>query len=87
LDFNEQIIEICDTFSGMQIFMDMSLKTKHLTIRLSGEMFQKLAETIVIEQRTKSSIMRDLLSDYMDENKRGIDKQNLKENKYKKKLK
>lgn len=72
----------------MKIFIfDMSLKSKHLTIRLSEEQFKTLSDILVIEQRTKSSIMRDLLSDYMDENKRGIDKQNLKENKYKKKLK
>lgn len=53
----------------------MSLKTKHLTIRLSEEQAKKLADTLAIEQRTKSSLIRDILSDYIDGNKRGMDKQ------------
>ncbi len=61
----------CDTFSEKQIFICMTKKTKHLTIRLSEEQFKKLADTLVIEQRTKSSLMRDLLSDYIDGNKSG----------------
>jgi len=58
----------------------MSKKTKHLTIRLSEEQFRKLADTIVIEQKTKSSLMRDILSDYMDGNKSSIEKKNQKNN-------
>jgi len=61
----------------------MSLKTKHLTIRLSEEQFKKLADTLIIEQRTKSSLMRDILSDYIDGKKSGIDRQNLKNKKIK----
>ena len=85
-DFNKQIIEECDTFSETQIFIDMSLKTKHLTIRLSEEQFKKLADTLVIEQRTKSSLMRDILSDYIDGNKGGIDNRDQKNNINKKTL-
>jgi predicted DNA-binding protein len=67
--------------------MDMrGLKTKHLTIRLSEEQFKKLADTLVIEQRTKSSLLRDILSDYIDGNKGGIDKQNQNKNKNQKPL-
>lgn len=71
----------------MQIFINMSLKTKHLTIRLTGEQFKKLADTLVIEQRTKSSLMRDILSDYIDGNKNRIDKPTQTQNKSQKTLK
>lgn len=50
----------------MKIFIDMGLKVKHLTIRLSQEQFKKLADTLVIEQRTKSSLMREILCEYID---------------------
>jgi len=66
--------------------MNMSLKTKHLTIRLSEEQFKKLADTLLIEHRTKSSLMRDILSDYIDGNENGIDKKHPKKNKNKKPL-
>jgi len=59
----------------------MTKKTKHLTIRLTEEQFKKLADTLIIEQRTKSSLMRDILSDYIEGNKVGIDKQNRKNKK------
>jgi predicted DNA-binding protein len=65
----------------------MSKKTKHLTIRLTEEQFKKLADTLVIEQRTKSSLMRDILSDYIDGDKSGIDNQTQSQNKSKKSLK
>ena len=64
----------------------MTKKTKHLTIRLSEEQFKKLADTLVIEQRTKSSLMRDILSDYIDGNKGGIDNRDQKNNINKKTL-
>lgn len=64
----------------------MSLRTKHLTIRLTEEQFKKLADNLVIEQRTKSSLMRDLISDYIDGDKRRIDKATLGHNKNKKTL-
>lgn len=54
----------------------MIKKTKHLTIRLTEEQFKKLADVRINEQRTKSSLMRDLLSIYMDGSKNGSDKQN-----------
>lgn len=66
--------------------MDMSLKTKHLTIRLSEEQFKKLADILLIEQRTKSVLLRDILSDYIDGNRSGIDKKHQKKNKNQKPL-
>lgn len=75
-----------NTFPLWAIFIDMSKKTKHLTIRLSQELLKMLEDTLVIEQRTKSSLMRDILSDYMDGNKSKIDKRNEKNNKNKKTL-
>jgi hypothetical protein len=79
LEFNKQIIKKSDTISQKQIFINMK-KPKHLSIRLSEEQFKKLADTLVKEQRTKSSLMRDILNDYMDANKRGNDNQNQKIN-------
>jgi len=63
-------------FPKCRYLSGMSKKTKHLTIRLSEEQFKKMADTLVIEQRTKSSLMREILSDYMDGNKSGMGKQN-----------
>ena len=40
----------------------MIKKTKHLTIRLTEEQFKKLAGVKINEQRTKSSLIRDLLA-------------------------
>lgn len=54
----------------------MTKKTKHLTIRLSEEQFKKLADTLVLEQRTKSALMRDILCDYIDGNYKRAEKQN-----------
>jgi predicted DNA-binding protein len=64
----------------MQIFIDMK-KPKHLSIRLSVEQFKKLADNLVIEQKSKSLLMREILEDYLDGNKRDINKQNKKNNK------
>jgi predicted transcriptional regulator len=59
----------------------MGLKTKHLTIRLSEDQFKKLADTLLSEQRTKSSLVRDILSDYIDKNKMRNDSKNQKNHK------
>jgi hypothetical protein len=77
--FKRQIIEKCDTFSGMQIFIDMK-KPKHLSIRLTVEQFRKLADNLVIEQKSKSLLMREIIEDYLDGNKLGINKQDHKKN-------
>jgi hypothetical protein len=53
-------------------------KPKHLSIRLSVEQFKKLEDNLLIEQKTKSSLMRDILSDYMDGNKSSSEKKNQK---------
>ncbi len=39
---------------------------RHLRIRISEEQFRKLAEVAIIEQRTISSLIRDLLFEYLD---------------------
>lgn len=54
----------------------MEKKTKHLRIRITEEQFKKLADNMVIEQRTKSSLMRDILSDYLELNDKRAEKQN-----------
>jgi hypothetical protein len=51
-------------------------KTKHIIVRITESQFKKLADVLIIEKKTKSSLMRDLLSTYMDENKIGLDKKN-----------
>jgi hypothetical protein len=80
LNIDKQLIEKCDPFSETQIFIDMSKKTKHLTIRLSEEQFRKLADTLVIEQKSKSLLMREILEDYLDRNKSRIEWKNQKNN-------
>jgi hypothetical protein len=57
------------------LFIDMSLKTKHLTIRLSEEQLKKLTDVLMTEKRTKSSLLRDILCDYIDGNDGRINKQ------------
>jgi hypothetical protein len=54
----------------------MERKTKHLRIRITEEQFKKLADNLVIEQRTKSSLMRDILCNYLDMNYKRPEKQN-----------
>ncbi len=48
------------------IFIGMDRFDRHLRIRISEEQFRKLAEAAIIEQRTISSIIRDLLCEYLD---------------------
>ena len=48
------------------IFIGMDRFDRHLRIRITEEQFRKLAEVAIIEQRTISSIIRDLLSEYLD---------------------
>lgn len=62
----------------MCILINMKKMTKHVTIRISEEQFKKLADTLVIEERTKSSLMRDILCDYIDGNKSRNEKRNQK---------
>lgn len=40
-------------------------KTRHLIVRISETQFQRLAETLITEQRNKSEILRDALESYM----------------------
>lgn len=68
------------------VFIGMDKLDKHIRIRLTTEQFRRLADVLITEQRTKSSLMRDILSDYLDGNKRGIYKQTLKKNKNQKTL-
>jgi predicted DNA-binding protein len=61
--------------------MGMTNKTKHLRIRLTEEQFNRLAEALIIKHKTKSSLVRDALNDYMDGTNNGVEKQNQKKNK------
>jgi len=71
----------CDAKPTMRLFMYMANKTKHLRIRLTLEQFNRLTEALVIKQKTKSSLVREALKDYIDGNSNGNDKQNQKNNK------
>jgi len=51
-------------------------KTKHLIVRLTEEQFKKITDVSIIEQRTKSSLMRELLCTCIDSSKTGINKKN-----------
>jgi metal-responsive CopG/Arc/MetJ family transcriptional regulator len=79
-------LTICDAKQTARLFMNMTNKTKHLRVRLTEEMFNRLAEALIIKQKTKSSLVRDAISDYMDRTNNGIDKQNQENNKNKKTL-
>ena len=57
----------------------MEKKTKHLRIRVTEEQFRKLADLLIEEQKNKSSLVRDILNKYIDENNiNKIVKQNMK---------
>lgn len=59
-------------------------KPKHLSIRLSMEQFKKLADNLVIERKSKSSLLREILEDYFDGRKSRINNPNQPYNKNKK---
>lgn len=45
-------------------------KTKHVIVRISEAQLKRLVDTIITEQKTKSTIVRAALDQYMDENNR-----------------
>lgn len=53
--------------SQARVFIGMTNKTRHLRIRLSEEQFNRLAEALIIKHKTKSSLVRDAINDYVDE--------------------
>jgi hypothetical protein len=72
---------ICDAkYQTNRLFISMKNKTRHLRVRINEEQFNKLTEALIIKQRTKSSLIRDALNDYIDRNDNGSDKQNQKNN-------
>ena len=71
----------------IQIFINMSIKSKHLIVRITESQFKRLADALITEQKNKSTIVRAALDDYMDDTDRGIDRKNQKNNKNKKILK
>jgi hypothetical protein len=77
---------ICDAKPTTGLFIGMTNKTKHLRVRLTEEQFNRLAEALIIKHKNKSSLVREALNEYIDGNKRGIDKQNNKNNRNKKTL-
>lgn len=52
--------------------------TKHLRIRLSKELSNKLEQVLIFEQRSKSSLVRDALTEYIEGNYSKIENQNKK---------
>lgn len=56
------------TMPVLQIFINMTKMAKTLTVRLTEEQFRKLANTLVKEERSKSSLMREALHKYLVEN-------------------
>jgi metal-responsive CopG/Arc/MetJ family transcriptional regulator len=62
------------------IFIDMKKMTKHLRIRMTEEQFKKLADVLVEEQKSKSTVIRDALQMYLGEhnNRNGSQKENIK---------
>ncbi len=48
------------------IFIDMDRFDRHLRIRITKVQFRKLTEATIIEKRTISSLIRDLLCEYLD---------------------
>jgi len=71
----------------IQIFINMSIKSKHLIVRITESQFKRLADALITEQKNKSTIVRAALDDYMDGTDKEIDRKNQKNNKNKKILK
>jgi hypothetical protein len=59
-------------------------KTKHVIVRISEAQLKRLVDTIITEQKTKSTIVRAALDQYMDETSRSSDMQTRKQVKNKK---
>lgn len=57
------------------IFISMVKLDKHLRIRISEVQFRKLAEVLILEQRSKSALLRGLLVDYLRGNYGYIEQQ------------
>ena len=58
-------------------------KTQNLIVRITETQFKRLTDAIIIEQRNKSTVIRDALDNYLD---RHIDKDSPKNTKNKKVL-
>ena len=50
----------------MMIFIVMK-RTKHLTLRITENQFERLKQTLKEEKKTKSGIMREFLDSYLIE--------------------
>jgi hypothetical protein len=50
------------------VFINMTKMAKTLTVRLTENQFRHLADTLVNEERSKSSILREALHKYLVEN-------------------
>jgi hypothetical protein len=61
-------------------------KTRQIIVRITETSFKRLADAIITEQKTKSTIMRDALNMYMDRSEIEIESQAHKDNKNKKSL-
>lgn len=50
------------------IFISMVKLDKHLRVRITEAQFRKLADVLILEQRSKSALLRGLLVDYLKGN-------------------
>jgi len=45
----------------------MNSKTKHLRLRITEEQFQRLADALIEEERSKSELIREALHNYLED--------------------
>ena len=45
----------------------MNSKTKHLRLRITEEQFQRLADALIEEEKTKSALIREALQNYLED--------------------
>jgi hypothetical protein len=62
----------CDTNPRFEIFIAMKRKTRHLRVRLTEQQFRNLAEVLILEQKNKSSVIREALKKYIEKNHKDI---------------
>ena len=55
------------------IFIVMNKKSRHIRIRITEDQFKKLSYSLIQEQMTKSSLIREVLNDYLEKNCRDTD--------------
>ena len=75
--FNKKRLK-CDTILIVAIFMNMKELNQQLRVRLTVCQMRSLIDTITTTQKSKSTIVRDALDDYLDDDKCRTENQNKK---------